>query len=61
MLKRNDHFEKFQGRFGQCPKHLCFLIYRGEFKVANEFSLLGDRGKSCNSEEKYTEPIGTIF
>ena len=43
MLKQNNHFEKFQGRSGQCPKHFCFFDSARGFKVANEFSLLGDK------------------
>ena len=27
MLRQNNHFEKFQGRSGQCPKHFCFFLF----------------------------------
>ena len=42
MLKRNNHFEKFQGRFGQSREQniSVLLIHRG---VANEFSLFDDK------------------
>ena len=41
LLKQNNHFEKFQGRSGQCPNHFCFFDSARGFKVANEF--LGDK------------------
>ena len=45
MLKRNNHFEKFQGRSGQSREQniSVLFIHRGEFKVANEFSLFDDK------------------